>query len=106
MFNELYDSVSLVFYRCWPTANAAITRVCADPQRHGFQLRVAYEFSVGDDGRYVGESACPFWFGGTNLANINDKFQVGRIISVRYRRSDPSLNRIDPVFWKDMEYEL
>jgi hypothetical protein len=88
MFNDLYDSISLWFSWRWPRVDGVITAVHNDSQSKNAGPMVVYEFSVGDDGPYAGESA---WFG--NMVYMNEL--VGRKITVRYREDDPSVNRLD-----------
>jgi len=61
MFNDLYDVISLAWSWRWPVANGVITAVDVERfrssnGRYSARLAVAYEFSVGDDGPYTGES--------------------------------------------------
>ncbi len=88
MFSDLYDSISLWFSWRWPRAEGVITAVHTDRESDAAGPVVVYEFSVGDDGPYTGESA---WFGDT--VYINEL--VGRKTTVRYRKDDPSVNRLD-----------
>ena len=46
MFEDLRNSISLMFSGQWPTTEACISRVCLDPTGQGL-LRVTYEFSLG-----------------------------------------------------------
>jgi len=88
MFDELFDYISLWFSWRWPKADGVITAVYLNPVRDGPQARVAYEFSVGGDAPYTGESP---WFGDTVFLNG----LVGQAVTVRYRKSDPSVNKLD-----------
>lgn len=103
MFSDLYDSISLLFSRRWPKAEGVITAVDARTiyfkgQASGFRLVVVYEFSIGADGPYTGESASPQFR--EDGMNITDQFAVGRAVSVRYRADDPSVNKLDPRTWQ------
>ena len=88
MFSELYDRM---FSQRWPQVEGTITRAYLDPGKVG-GLTVAYEFSIGEDGPYTGESQ------GFRVVDI-DSFKIGQKVPVRYRRDDPSVNKIDPGFW-------
>lgn len=77
-----------------------------DPYGKGLHVRIAYEFSVGTDGPYTGESCCPTSFGGTDVMDVNGKFNIGGSIAVRYKRTDPSVNKVDPSYWKDLEHSF
>jgi hypothetical protein len=100
MFDELYENISRMFSRGWPTSDGLITGVYVEPIQRG-QIEVAYEFSVGSDGPYTGQSSPPFWFGGTSVVNADA--MVGQAVTVRYRRSDPSVNTLDRGFWQGLE---
>ncbi len=102
MPSDLYDRFSLLFSQHWPTVEGSITAVDIGSGR-GFQIVVVYEFSVGDDGPYTGQSSSPFWFGGRDVLYINKKLRVGQIITIRYRRDCPSVNKADIGVWKDLE---
>ncbi len=71
-----------------PRAEGVVTAVHADSESKTAGLVIVYEFLVGDDGPYTGESA---WFGDT--VYINEL--VGRKTKIRYRKDDPSVNRLD-----------
>jgi len=88
MFSELYDKM---FSQRWPEAEGTITRAYLDPHERG-GLTVAYEFSIGEDGPYTGESQC------ADVVDI-DRFKIGQTVLVRYRKDDPTVNKIDPGFW-------
>lgn len=98
MFGELYDRVSLMFWRRWPTVEATITAV---NWRRGEQpgLVVTYEFSVGQDGPYTGEALWPSRADDTDTTCISDRLRVGRPVTVRYRPDDPSVNTVDHTMW-------
>ena len=88
MFSELFDKM---FAQRWPEAEGTITRAYLDPNTRG-GLTVAYEFSIGGDGPYTGESY------GAGVVDI-DSFKIGTTVTVRYRKDDPSVNKIDPGCW-------
>ena len=102
MFSELRDNISLLFSWRWPTAVGAITCFYVDPGRKGFQIGVAYEFSIESDGPYTGESWAPFWFSGTGVI-IKEQIRIGQEVTVRYKRKDPSVSRLERSFWQDLE---
>lgn len=106
MFSDLYDSISLLFSWRWPKAEGVITAVDLRSSRHSqrgtsdLRLVVLYEFSVGGDGPYTGETICSRWFGETDVMNIGDKLAIGRRVTVRYRPGDPSVNKLDRSVWQ------
>ena len=102
MLADLYDNISLMFSRRWPTTEASITAVDLSYGR-GIRVVVVYEFSLDDDGPYTGQSPSPWWFGGTDVTYINNKLQVGQTVTVRYRRDRPSVNKIDRSVWSDLQ---
>ena len=102
MFSELFETISLVFSRRWPTAEGTITAVDLGYGK-GLNITVVYEFSVGDDGPYTGETRSPSWFGGTDVLNISKQLAVGNTIMIRYRVDNPSVSKLDPSIWKDLE---
>src|SRR5262245_53554421 len=98
MLADLYDYVSLLF-SCWPTVEARITAVNF---RYEEGLFVLYEFSIGDDGPYTGESR--FLRRSSNDAvDMREKWKVGQPIGGRYGRDDPSVNRMDPGRLRDFD---
>jgi hypothetical protein len=66
------------------------------------RLLLEYRFSLGD-GSYIGEAGCPFWAVGTAAINIHERFPLGRAVTVRYRRDNPSVNKLDRSVWQDLE---
>lgn len=88
MFNDLYDHISLLFSRRWPKAEAVITAAHQDSDGRGIGLFVEYEFSVGNDGPYTGES--PWLQDSVYIGQL-----IGRKVVVRYRKDDPSVNELD-----------
>ena len=63
MFEDLYDALSYLWSWNWPTAQGQITEVLIERVRHTrggetVRLSVTYQFSVGTDGPFTGES---FW---------------------------------------------
>lgn len=99
MFEDLYDEISLLWSRFWPVADGIVTEVISerlgrDQQR--IRLAVAYEFSVGEDGPYTGES---FWTPAfcqlRRVANARKRIRKGQKVRIRYRPSDPGVNTLD-----------
>lgn len=98
MFSDLYDSISLLFYRRWPCVEGEITAV----RMLGGRLLVEYGFSV-EDRSYIGEADCPSWSVGTEAIDIHEQFPVGQSVTVRYRPDNPSVNKLDRSVWQDLE---
>jgi hypothetical protein len=100
MFSDLFDYISLLFYWQWPSAEGEITaaRIMAGSR----QLRLEYRFSLGD-GYYTGECGCPSWYAGSGAININEAFRIGQPVTVRYRRDNPSINKLDRSVWQALE---
>ena len=98
MFDEIYDIVSLVWSWRWPVANGSITAIDVerDRPRKKAKLATAYEFWVGEDGPYTGES---FWrpvFCEERKATDGRKLlHLRQPVRVRYRPDDPSVNTLD-----------
>ena len=67
----------------------------------GQELVVIYEFSLSDDGPYTGRSAMPS--DGTDLTSINESLRIGKEVAVRYRRDDPSVNKLDRSVWQNLQ---
>jgi|HubBroStandDraft_4_1064222.scaffolds.fasta_scaffold06172_8 hypothetical protein len=99
MFSDLYDYVSLFFYRHWPSVEGEITavRILGGSGR----LLVEYSFSLAG-GSYIGESGCP-WSVDTAAVNIHQRLSVGRSVTVRYRPDNPTVNKLDRSVWEDLE---
>ena len=98
MFSDLYDYISLLFYRQWPKVEGEIIAMRI-PSGNG-QLLLDCRFSLGD-GYYTGEASCPSWFAGT--ININGRFRIGQPVAVCYRRDNPNINKLDRNVWQDLE---
>jgi len=101
MLKNLYDDLSLMFYRRWPKVEGKITAVDICPGTEP-DVVIVYEFSVGDDGPYTGESSPPYSFDGTTVMDIERTLSVGKSVWIRYRLDDPSVNKLDPSFWEDL----
>ena len=105
MFEDLYDGVSVIFSWRWPTVSGVITaidveRISRSNQGESWRLAVAYEFSLGDDGPYTGESFWnPHYFSRRRVRAGRRKFHRGEVVTVRYRKEYPSVNRLDPQVW-------
>jgi hypothetical protein len=104
VFEDLYDSISKLFSRRWPTSEGIVTAIDIESvsSRHTAALRLAvsYQFSLDDDGPYTGES---FWepSSSARVLTAKDSLQVGQSVVVRYRPDDPSVNTLDRRFWWD-----
>jgi hypothetical protein len=99
MFQDLYDEVSLLWSRLWPVADGMVTEVVSERlgrDQERIRLAVAYEFSIGDDGPYTGES---FWTPAfcqlRRVADARKRIRKRQRIQVRYRSSDPSVNTLN-----------
>ena len=109
MFEDLYDALSLIFYRCWPKADREITEVDVERVRHSqgadtLRLAVTYKFSLGEDGPYTGESFWrPSFFVNRRVAAARHKLHRRQHVGVRYRADDPSVNKLDPAVWRNLK---
>ena len=110
MFEDLYDSIRMLFSWRWPTAPAEITGVSIERLHRGeeneeLRLCVWYKFYVGDDGPYSGES---FWkpiftFGIVKrMRAAVSTMKRKHTVPVRYRADDPSQNKLDSEAWRDL----
>jgi len=101
MFDDLYDSISRLWSWRWPSADGKITEVLGEhiEFRSGekrARLAVAFEFSIGNDGPYTGESSwTPIFFSIKRVAEARKKLRRHQRVRVRYRRDDPSVNTLD-----------
>ena len=100
MFEALMDEVSKLFSWQWPIAQGEIT--VAEIERihdnEALRLSVTYKFSIGDDGPYSGEAYWQPKFSihlVEKMRTAKKQMFVGRPVEVRYRPSDPSVNRLD-----------
>ena len=110
MFTNLRDSISLLWSWHWPTATGEITDILIETVHGGRnseyrRLSDTYQFWAGNDGPYTGEG---FWKPLFSLNDLNKlknakrKLRSRRTITVRYRPSDPSVNRADSSSWRDL----
>jgi hypothetical protein len=106
MFDALYDALSMIFSSSWPMADGVVTAANVRRDNSGdgeFVLEVAYKFSLVDDGPYVGLSA---WCGALSdeqrARDAMRAFHVGQTVLIRYRRSDPSVNKMDSSAWQGL----
>jgi len=106
MFDDFYDAISMLWSWGWPTSVGEVTAVDIERIKHGrggdtLRLAIAYKFSTGDDRPYTGES-----FGEPSLCRNRRVIAARHIVrlrqtvTVRYRRDDPSVNRLDRRVWK------
>lgn len=102
MFEELYDAVLRLWSWRWPVADGEITEVLVERVRHRASrndttpLAMAYEFSVGSDGPYAGESFWrPLFPLGKRMPKAKGKFHRHQRVLVRHRPDDPSVNQLD-----------
>jgi len=108
MFRDLYDGVSFIWSWAWPTVQGEITAIDIERIHHGghgdtFRLAIAYEFSLGDDGPYTGEGFwTPNFLGRKRVIEARHHFHLHQPVTVRYRRDDPSVNKLDRTIWRDL----
>lgn len=100
MFSDLYDYISLLFYRQWPGVQGEITAVRT--LGGSGRLLIEYSFSL-EDRPYIGEAGCPSWSVGTAAINIHERLPIGQSVMVRYRRDNPSVNKLDRSVWQDLD---
>ncbi len=99
MFDDLYDEISRLWSRLWPAVDGVVTEVISERlgrDRQRIRLAVAYEFSVGEDGPYTGES---FWTPAfcqlRRIADARKRIRMRQKVRIRYRPNDPSVNALD-----------
>jgi hypothetical protein len=110
MFEDLYDAVSRVWSWRWPIAEGQVTEVMLERIRHRgnsnsdtIRLAIVYEFSLGGDGPYTGESFWrPLFPSMKRMQNAKSKFHRHQRVTVRYRSDDPSVNTLDSRIWLDL----
>ena len=104
MFGDLYDALSYLWSWQWPVAQGEVTAIDVERIQRGrdttFRLAIAYEFSLGTDGPYTGESFWrPAFFAKSRVQSTARKFHRRQPVTVRYRSDDPSVNRLDRSVW-------
>jgi len=99
VFEDLYDSISFLWSRRWPVAEGIVTEVLGEHRGRNddrARLAVSYEFWVGSDGPYTGES---FWTPAyceiRRVAAARKEVHRRQKVQVRYRPDDPSINTLD-----------
>ena len=108
MFEDLYDTASLIFSRWWPKADGEITAIDVERLRHSqgadmLRLAVAYKFSLGDDGPYTCESFWrPSFFVNQRVAAARHKLHLHQPVKIRYCSDDPSVNKLDHGVWRNL----
>jgi len=108
MFEDLYDAASFLWSWTWPTVDGNITEVLVERIRHNrnpdtFRLSVTYEFSVGTDGPYTGESFwAPTFCRKRRVTAARHTIRRHQRVPVRYRPDDPSVNRLDRSVWHEL----
>src|SRR5689334_19142852 len=102
MFGELYDYISLLFSRCWPKVEGTVTAINlrSDPE---LRLVVLYQFSIGSDGPYTGESSWAPQPGDIDSTDLSGRLSVGQSVTIRYRADDPSVNTLDRALWNELD---
>jgi hypothetical protein len=110
MFEDLRDSISLLFSWNWPVATGEITEILIETVNQGEgneyrRISVTYKFWAGNDGPYSGEG---FWKPTftynevEKLKNAKRALRAKRQVTVRYRPSDPSISKIDASSWRGL----
>jgi hypothetical protein len=108
MFEDLYDNMSLIFSHWWPAVFGEITAIDVERIRQSgsagtLRLAVAYEFSIGDDGPYTGESFWqPWFFVNRRIRAAKHNIHHRQRVMVRYRPDNPSVNKLDPRIWRSL----
>jgi len=108
VFEVLYDAVSFLWSWRWPTVDGRVTEVLVERLRHSrnpdtLRLSVTYEFSVGADGPYTGESFwAPAFCRNRRVTAARHKIHGHQHVLVRYRADDPSVNRVDQSAWEGL----
>lgn len=106
MFEDIYNAVSFLVSWRWPKAEGKATAVYverAGNRQDQLRLAIAYEFYIGDDGPYTGESFwSPAFFVNRRVLAARRSIRKGQLVEVRYRKDDPSINRLDGNVWKSL----
>ena len=93
MFEDLRDYFSKLFFWRLPTSEGKITAIQID-QVTG-RVAIYYQFWLGNDGPYTGAD-----FAESDLPLAAKELGIGQLVTVRYRRNDPSINELD----RDLSY--
>jgi hypothetical protein len=105
MFGDLFDAVSFLGSWRWPEATGEVTgvdveRISDSAGNVRRRLGVAYKFSVNDDGPYTGESFWnPAFCVNRRVLAARRKIRARQRVVVRYRKDDPSVNRLHRHPW-------
>jgi hypothetical protein len=108
VFRDLYDTVSLLWFRRWPEAMGEVTavdveRILDSAGSETFRLSVTYKFSIGNDGPYTGESFWqPFFFQKKRVLAARHNIHVHEQVPVHYRPDDPSVSKLDRSAWQNL----
>jgi len=100
MFDDLYNAISFLGSWRWPEVMGEITAVDVERIAHSdgnvrLRLAVAYEFSINGDGPYTGESFWnPAFCVNRRVLEAKRKVRVRQTAVVRYRKDDPSVNKL------------
>ena len=99
MPEDLYDRISMLWSRRWPVAEGKVTEVISErlgTDRKRALLAIAYEFSIGRNGPYTGESFwTPAFFPLRRVSSARRKLRKRAPARVRYRPDDPSVNTLE-----------
>jgi hypothetical protein len=98
MPEDLYDRISMLWSRRW-LAEGKVTEVISErlgTDRKRARLAIAYEFSIGRNGPYTGESFwTPAFFPLRRVSSARRKLRKRAPARVRYRPDDPSVNTLE-----------
>lgn len=103
MFEDLYNAISFLGSSYWPKAEGKVTAVNVERignRQDRLRLAVAYEFYACNDGPYTGESFWkPAFFVNSRVLGARRNIRRGQSVKVRYRKDNPSVNRLDGSAW-------
>src|SRR5215472_2339691 len=100
MFDDLYNAISFLGSWRWPKVLGEITAVDVERIAHNdgnerLRLAVAYKFFINEDGPYTGKSFWnPAFCPNRRILEARRKVRVRQPVHVRYRKDDPSVNRL------------
>jgi hypothetical protein len=106
MLENLYDYFSLIFPWRWPKVNGELTAVhirymeLSNNDANSLRVILEYKFSLGEDGPYTGETSWSPLFA-LDVTEFQEKMKVGQAVTVRYRKDDPSVNKLDRSVFRD-----